>query len=61
MSKKLIECKRCGAEISKNRETLTWKDVTVPAGETIQKTFTVIVKDITESGTYVGVPARKIK
>ena len=35
-----------GAEISKNRETLTWKDVTVPAGETIQKTFTVIVKDI---------------
>ena len=35
-----------GAEISKNHKTVTWNDVEVPAGETVERTFTVIVKDI---------------
>ena len=35
-----------GAEISENHKTVTWNDVEVPAGETVERTFTVIVKDI---------------
>ena len=35
-----------GAEISEDHKTVTWNDVEVPAGETVERTFTVIVKDI---------------
>ena len=35
-----------GAEISEDHKTVIWNDVEVPAGETVERTFTVIVKDI---------------
>lgn len=35
-----------GAKISENNDIVTWEDVKVPAGESISKTFIVIVNDL---------------